>query len=442
MTSARGGDPARVIRRHPTAPPAVEWIARTLEDAGFETWAVGGAVRDVLLGLESSDWDLATRARPEQVRRLFKRTVPIGIEHGTVGVLARDGTMYEVTTFRRDVETDGRHATVEFADRLDDDLSRRDFTINAVAWHPLRDELHDPHGGVDDLEQGLLRTVGRPADRFAEDYLRVLRGLRFAGRFELVIDTPTWSALCAATARLRLLSPERIREELLKILGLDARPSRALSLYAASGVLAELMPELEATVGGAVRDAPVDDWSYTLLVVDALSLRRPATRLAALLQGLGPRGAAQLLVRLRFSNAQADQGQRLAGAGLLPPSPASGAPELRRWLARVGPPNLPELARIWCAQERVERALAGGGAVDAASSWRALRRELAHRPPLEVGDLVVDGGDLIRAGMKPGPRFGRILDTLLERVLEDPGLNRRETLLEMVESLAGDGGPA
>src|SRR5690606_27017200 len=166
-------------------PGAVRWIARRLESAGFETWAVGGAVRDALRGEHPGDWDLATAARPGDVRRLFRRTVPIGIEHGTVGVLGKDGHLYEVTTFRRDVETFGRRARVAFADTLDEDLGRRDFTINAVAWHPLRGALHDPHGGVRDLREGVLRTVGDAAARFAEDRLRVLRALRFAGRFDL-----------------------------------------------------------------------------------------------------------------------------------------------------------------------------------------------------------------------------------------------------------------
>jgi tRNA nucleotidyltransferase (CCA-adding enzyme) len=338
------------------------------------------------------------------------------------------------------VDTDGRHATVEFADRLEDDLARRDFTINSVAWHPLRDELYDPFGGVEDLERGLLRTVGRPSDRFAEDYLRVLRALRFAGRFELTIDPPTWSALCGASDRLRALSPERIREELLKVLGLDPMPSRALSLYAAGGVLGALMPELEVMVGGKVRRAAVDDWTYALLVVDALPALRPALRLTALLQGVGPRAAAQLLVRLRFSNAQADLVAGLVGAGLAAPGPDGSAHERRRWLARVGPAHLRDLARVWCAQERVEHALGTTRPVDAVASWRALRRELRARPPLTVGDLAVDGSDLIRSGLKPGPRFGRILDGLLERVLEDPSANQRETLLELAAALArGDG---
>src|SRR5690554_2631650 len=151
-------------------PRGVVRITRRLEGAGFPTWAVGGAVRDRVAGRPAGDWDLATRARPDQVRSLFRRTVPIGIEHGTVGVLD-GGHMYEVTTFRRDVETFGRHAVVEFADDVEEDLARRDFTINALAWHPLTGELLDPFHGRRDLHERRLRTVGAPGDRFAEDYL-------------------------------------------------------------------------------------------------------------------------------------------------------------------------------------------------------------------------------------------------------------------------------
>ena len=131
----------------PSAPPHVRWVARTLEDAGFETWAVGGAVRNTLLGVASGDWDLATRAPPPVVRQLFPKTVPVGIEHGTVGVLTREGTLLEVTTFRKDVLPLGRKAVVEFAQTLEEDLSRRDFTVNAIAWHPLREQFRDPFQG-------------------------------------------------------------------------------------------------------------------------------------------------------------------------------------------------------------------------------------------------------------------------------------------------------
>ena len=432
--SSSGG--RRLTRPCPTVPPAVVWIAKRLERAGFETWAVGGAVRDVLLGIDSVDWDLATRARPEQIRRVFQKVVPIGIEHGTVGVLTHGGEMYEVTTFRRDVETHGRHATVEFANEIDEDLARRDFTINAVAWRPLSDELYDPFDGVPDLERRLLRTVGNPDDRFAEDYLRVLRALRFAGRFELTIDRATWAALCAATGQLGILSPERVREELLKILGLDPMPSQALSLYVASGALDVLLYELRKLVGVSVRDLPVDEWTYALMMTDTLSARRPVVRLAALLQGIGPRPAARLLMRLRFSNAQTDWVAAVARAGAVPPVADAPPADLRRWLARTDVSLFRELARIWCARERLERDLGGAHRVDVVGSWRSLRRELRMRPALSVGDLAVDGNDLIRMGLKPGPRFGRILHDLLECVLDDPELNRRETLLQLAAEVA------
>ncbi|HKK92505.1 MAG TPA: CCA tRNA nucleotidyltransferase, partial [Longimicrobiales bacterium] len=199
-------------------PAAARWVVKTLEDAGFETWTVGGGVRDALSGADSVDWDFATAARPRDIQRAFRRTVPVGIDHGTVGVLDRDDVLHEVTTFRKDVETDGRHAVVRFADRIEDDLARRDFTINAVAWHPLRKELFDPFGGEADLERRVLRTVGAPSERFAEDYLRILRGLRFAGRFELEIDPQTWDALVASMDGLGGLSAERIREEWVKVM--------------------------------------------------------------------------------------------------------------------------------------------------------------------------------------------------------------------------------
>ena len=157
----------RTPELHP--PEGLVWVADRLESAGFEAWAVGGAIRDAWSGEERADWDIATSALPEQVLGLFPRTVSLGLEHGTVGVNAPDGTMYEVTTFRRDVETDGRHAVVEFADSIEEDLSRRDFTINALAWRPATGEFRDPHSGAVDLDRRVLRAVGDPVERFAED---------------------------------------------------------------------------------------------------------------------------------------------------------------------------------------------------------------------------------------------------------------------------------
>src|SRR5713101_4542747 len=163
-------------------PAEVLKIAQQLEKAGYETWCVGGAVRDNLLGFDNHDFDLTTAAPPAEVQKLFKRTVPVGIEHGTVAVLDAANQPHEVTTFRKDIQTDGRHAVVEFGVSLMDDLARRDFTINAIAYHPIRHEWRDPFQGEQDLEKKLIRSVGDPNWRFQEDYLRILRALRFSAR--------------------------------------------------------------------------------------------------------------------------------------------------------------------------------------------------------------------------------------------------------------------
>lgn len=419
---------------HLTAPPAVVWIVRKLEDHGFETWAVGGAVRDGLAGRPSGDWDLTTRARPKDIRRIFKRTVPVGIDHGTVGVLARDGTMYEVTTFRRDVETDGRHAVVSFADRIDDDLARRDFTVNAIAWHPLTERLHDPFDGRGDLERGLIRTVGEPEERFREDYLRVLRAFRFAGRFGLDIDQATWSALSQVTDHLRGLSAERIRDELLKVLDTDASPSRALGLYAASGALAALYPELDDVRETEPTARGPSDWDLACAVVDSLPVGNALLRLGALLKPLGDEPAAQLLFRLRLSNAQVDRTLRLVTA---PALPDPGAPDaaFRRWLSGVGRDVWPASARLELAYARTRRSLEVDDEADpdaVVGAWRTARRVRDAGPPLAVGDLALDGRGLISLGLRPGPRFGEILGELLDWVLEDPSRNQSELLVERV----------
>jgi len=426
---------------HLEPPAAVRWIARTLEEAGFETWAVGGAVRDALRGTPSGDWDLTTRARPNDVRRIFRRTVPIGIEHGTVGVLARDQVMYEVTTFRRDVRTDGRHAVVSFADRLEDDLGRRDFTINAIAWHPLREDLRDPYGGADDLERGVLRTVGAPDGRFREDYLRILRALRFAGRFGLEIDADTWAAARTLVEHTRSLSAERIRDELLKVLDQDPEPGRALGLYGASGALATLYPELERLRGRST-PAGVDAWTLSVATVAELPMGRPYLRLAALLREVPPGEAAALLTRLRLSNARIDRTLHLAAAA---PMPRPDAPDVdyRRWLSRVGPKRLAALGRLDLARARALASLGLGKdrRAGVAAAWRRARKIRATRPPLEVGDLELDGRGLMALGLKPGPHFGVLLEGLLDWVLEDPERNRKELLVERVLAAVDAGGP-
>ena len=417
----------------PSTPPNVRWIARTLKEAGHDTWAVGGAVRDVLMGRSSGDWDLATSAHPKELRRIFRRTVPLAVEHGTVGVLVRDGTMYEVTTFRRDVETDGRHAVVEFADTIEVDLSRRDFTVNAIAWHPLKEELLDPFGGLSDMRARVLRTVGAPAERLREDYLRILRALRFAGLFGFEIEAETWKALCGLVGELRGLSAERIRDELLKVLDQDSTPSRALDLYARSGALGVLYPELEA-----LRETPPDPsrWTLSVETVQELPRGRPMLRVAALVRELAPAHVAAMLLRLRFSNAHVDETAHRAGAAPLP-GPDVDDRSFRRWLSASGPQRLAALARLDLARALAERRLFMRDSVDAlVTSWRRARAVRAEGPALDLGALELDGRGLIRLGLKPGPHFGRILDALLDWVLDDPSRNRQDLLAARALELA------
>jgi tRNA nucleotidyltransferase/poly(A) polymerase len=439
------------------APPReVMRIARMLAGAGHGAWAVGGAIRDTLAGLAPGDWDLTTSARPADMRRIFKRTVPVGIAHGTVGVLGKDGRMYEVTTFRRDVETDGRRARVRFADTIDEDLDRRDFTINAVAWNPLSGELRDPHGGADDLRAGILRTVGDARERFTEDRLRVLRALRFAGRFDLRIDDATWSAVRDAANQLGGLSAERIREELYKVLRVPS-PSRSLTLYEQSDVLRELYPELQASVGrpatersasgdvasGAAVPRDVDSWAHAMRLLEVIPAHKRHVRLAALMHAAGSgagdtsasaAAARRIMRRLKASNADTDRVMHLVAHHGQLPDPAATAPELRRWIRRVGREFVRDVLRL-SAADRIASGVEPIGP-ELAALCRRLRATLAERAPMGPDELAIDGSDLRDMGLPPGPLYGEILRDLLERVTDDPALNDPETLREIVRGVS------
>ncbi|MYA65038.1 MAG: CCA tRNA nucleotidyltransferase [Gemmatimonadetes bacterium] len=415
-------------------PGPVRQLIRTLEDAGYETWTVGGAVRDALQGIRAraEDWDLATLATPRQVQRLFeRRTVPLGVEYGTTGVFGSDKVLYEVTTFRHDVITYGRKAKVAFAKTLDEDLARRDFTVNAMAWHPRRRELRDRHGGRDDLQDRILRAVGSPRKRFREDYLRVLRGLRFAGALNMKIDPDTWDGMVEAVPGLTRLSMERVREELEKVLA-GPHPSRSLALYQRSGALKEILPELR---NGASAEA--------LATVDALERGDWLLRMAALLLfGMDPGDAtpdrvAGLLARLRFSNADAERTGAVVRGGLAPPEGIADDPVVRRrWVSRMvrpGHSSVEDILRIWKAVAEAAPTCTNPGAVDRVAT--GIRRDDAAGIPTKVGDLPIAGRDLVAQGWLPGPGIGAALRSLMEAVWEDPTLNDRTTLLEMVAAM-------
>jgi tRNA nucleotidyltransferase (CCA-adding enzyme) len=421
-------------------PEPVQEIARRLERAGFEAWCVGGAVRDALLGHPHLDWDLATSATPGEVRRLFRRTVPVGVEFGTVGVLDREGTMHEVTTFRRDVQTDGRHAVVEFGASPDDDLARRDFTINAIAFSPTTGRIHDPFEGRDDLRRGVVRAVGAPDERMREDRLRALRALRFAARFDFTIEPRTWQAIVASAPHLGRLSRERVKQELEKTMEQVERPGRAIALWRDSGSLASLIPPLRTISDlalAALDQLPRPD--------SAAYPQRKINRLTALFAELEPQVARQVMRDLRFSNRDVDwitdtiarwhalqNDLREALRDDRPPTDL----QIRRWVAVIGRTRVSALLRLaaaWFAAERLAGRPAPTAARVASLYRRALR--IAFRDPVEISDLAVDGDDLIAAGIPTGPLIGRILRLLLDEVLEDPSRNTREWLLERAVQL-------
>ncbi|HEY0972125.1 MAG TPA: hypothetical protein VGE02_14250, partial [Gemmatimonadales bacterium] len=350
------GDHADLATRlHP--PRAVRRIAEELERHGHETWCVGGAVRDALLGIAHLDWDLATAATPQEVRRIFRRTVPVGIEFGTVGVLDEQGTLHEVTTFRRDVRTDGRHAEVEFGASLDEDLARRDLTINAIAYSPSRRLLHDPFGGREDLVNRVVRAVGDPEARMREDRLRALRAIRFAARFGFTIEPVTWAAIVESAPHLGRLSAERVKQELDKTAEQVARAGGAMRLWSDSGALRSLVPALDHLSAEAI--AALD-------VLPRARGRRASERrvvwYATLLGDVPVQSLASVLKGLRFSNAEGRAVTRLVelwqslgeeiGDAL-----AAGEPDdatVRRWVARAGRTEVGAFLRVaaarWCAR--------------------------------------------------------------------------------------------
>ncbi len=414
-------------------PPPVLKIARTLEKAGYETWCVGGAVRDAMLGHAHLDWDLATAARPERIRNLFPRTVPVGINFGTVGVLDDDGVLHEVTTFRRDVKTDGRHAVVEFGASLEDDLARRDLTINAIAYSPASKKIEDPFDGQGDLVRRVVKSVGDPEERMREDRLRALRALRFAARFGFEIDPATWRAIAGSAPHLGRLSAERVKQEIEKTVEQVDRPSRAFALWQSSGAFGTLIPHL---AGATLIELQTVDH----LARPGLETRpgRRTMRLIALFAAAPAGSVLETLKSLRFSNTESSwisailthwssmAGEmRFALSSVEPPLDAV----LRRWAAMTGRTRLASVMRLAAARWAAERA-AGIDAPSAervASVYRKAIR-IAYRDAIEVGDLTVNGRDLEKAGIT-GPRVGETLRMLLETVINDPAANSRDKLL-------------
>ncbi len=405
-------------------------IVRRLCEAGFEAYLVGGCVRDEQLGRPVKDYDIATSAHPEHVQELFERTVPTGLQHGTVTVVIGKKP-YEVTTFRREggYEAFRRPTEVEYIDSLTEDLQRRDFTMNAMAVDQ-HGHLIDPFDGMKDLARGVLRCVGQAEERFGEDALRMMRCLRFASEYGLTVEQATWDAMSSGISLLRHIAMERIRAELERMLG-GSDPNRALDLLAGSRALRHVKQEL--LLSGLDKET---DWP------PLSRLAETEHRLAFVYLRLGadPAGVEEDMTKLTFSRQQMETVKRIVAAhnilvsGLDGSTEWDGEQELRKmWIAAAlayGVPSLRTLREIYlleAAPIRTEHLKFGS----AAAVWRRLGCEwLEQMPVSSLAELAIGGKELMgHLELKGGPWTGRLLHRLLESAALGELRNDKETLL-------------
>ena len=434
-------------------PQAVKEIIETLEGAGFEAFAVGGCVRDAVLGRIPADWDITTSAMPEEVKALFSRTIDTGIQHGTVTVMV-DHVGYEVTTYRIDGEyEDARHPKeVSFTSNLVEDLKRRDFTINAMAYND-RAGIVDEFDGIGDLEKGVIRCVGNPLDRFGEDALRMLRAVRFSAQLGFSIDEATKEAITTLAPNLEKISAERIQVELVKLLTSD-HPDYLRVAYE-TGITAVVLPEFDAMMNCDQKDALHEEsvgehTLKSLLNVEADKVLRltmlfhdfgkPMTH-SRTEEGItrffghpdiGADLSREIMRRLKFDNDTTDKVKKLTAVHDLF---VRNAPNrVRRCMSKVGKDLFPYFLKVRRAnilawkEDAQEKALAELQELETIYEGILERAECVC-----IKELQVDGKDLMAAGVKQGKQIGDILSDLLEVVLEEPEKNTKETLLAYVK---------
>ncbi|MEP6764486.1 MAG: CCA tRNA nucleotidyltransferase [Gemmatimonadaceae bacterium] len=417
-------------------PDVVIEIVQKLTDAGFETWCVGGAVRDALLGIRNQDWDVATDADPERVRKIFRNVIPLGIKFGTVGVVDKHGVMHEVTTFRRDVTHDGRHAVVEFGASFLEDLKRRDFTINAIAYDVIENRLYDPFDGRKDLAAELVRAVGVPIERFIEDRLRVLRGIRFAARFGFRIEPLTWNAMVESGPHLGRLSAERVKQELDKTLEQAVRPSEAFLLWQKTGAFKSVLPALANTEKNTLKAVDKHTRPRSAMTAARRQLRRQM-RMITLFSDCSPKETATALKALRSPNAESafacsiierwhQLGSKVVHATVSGATISDGV--LRTWAAEIGRTRVRAFSRL------VWSRTGDAGQISLRQLYRRLLK-IALTDPIEVADLAIDGDDLRMIGIPVGKAYGPIFAKLLAIVVEDPAQNTRANLLKVGEQI-------
>ena len=436
-------------------PDKVHNIINTLEEAGYEAYAVGGCVRDSILGRKPDDWDITTSAKPEETKRLFPRTVDTGIKHGTVTVLL-GGEGFEVTTYRIDgTYEDGRHPTeVTFTASLREDLRRRDFTINAMAYND-RSGLVDLYGGLADMENQVIRCVGDARERFDEDALRMLRAVRFSAQLGYRIDIATGEAVRALAPNLQKISAERIQAELVKLVT-SPHPDYLRTAYEL-GITAQILPEFDLCMETPQRHKHHcydvgEHILHAMLGVEADKV----LRLGMLFHDIGkpqtltidPDGTThnkkhpfegekitrRVMRRLKFDNDTTDKVTKLVLYHDYDIAPTEAG--VRRAVNRIGEDIFPMIFTVRRADIAAQSDYMREEKLAKVTCIEKLYQEiLAHKDAVTVKDLAISGNDLIADGMPPGRQIGETLSALLERVLDDPSLNTREILLKLYKEV-------
>lgn len=440
-----------------TLPGKVTMIINNLQLHGYEAYAVGGCVRDSILAKRPEDWDITTSAKPEEIKRLFRRTIDTGIEHGTVTVLLGKDS-FEVTTYRIDgMYEDSRHPKeVIFTNRLEEDLRRRDFTINAMAYN---DEVRlvDVFGGMKDLNRHLIRCVGNPKERFSEDALRILRAVRFSAQLNFPIEPETADAIRELAPTLENISAERIQAELVKLL-VSAHPEQIRDAYEL-GITKVVLPEWDA-MEGVAQNTPHHKFDVAEHTIHALkSVKRDKIlRLTMLFHDMGKPAmkttdengrdhfkghalvseeiARSVLRRLKFDNETVKKVTRLV---CYHDYRIEATPQnVRRAMNRIGVDLFPYYLAVRMADVKAQSPYHRRAKIENIIAMREIYQEtLVQEHCVTLRDLAVSGKDLMEIGMRPGRELGSMLNELLEWVIDDPDCNKKEILCEYVKEKLG-----